>query len=625
MNYYDLLKGTIKEYFINKDDETSRKKIISLFYLFNDDIDKSLALQLIINNLKDTSLFIVLFKDILKYRKIFNEEDKFFDALSKTDAVPCLLNKYKKYIKLFDKEKLSLKELEDLDLLMYYLDILKSLALNDNLRAPMKKDKPYVKTKIVKRLKNLDLKFNKLLEKINIEDIDDYQGILFHIRQIKSDTDFTFSTNDKKFIKYYLETTNFNKEQLYKNSIITYIMSSSKSILFIKEMQELIKSKYQNYFEEIRLEQLSLINKVNQFELSSINRYCYNAILTDEVININLANILIRKHLLCETTLTKATLTNCLKSIMAEYTETFNISKTALIIYKKEELGKVNGYNNDIDKTIGINESLLDDFVQLSKVNVLNTIFHELTHAYQANRIGNYNDYLIRKEMLISNYHKCFYHKNYYRIYYEIDARSNGTVETLRYLKQIAPEVANEYEVLYIKQTEIENANLKMAKIKKSPYKKNYGIDSVDNIFEELVKKHPQIIRRNEFFKLEFNIDGSKKSLKEMLENYPNLKQNEKFILKEVLKSRSLIMSHKEILMEIEESIEIDNEISWYYVELLVNRYYLKLDETLLADFIYRHYNDLKYQNIVIMFKEALEKRKNQIPNQGLENTPKTR
>ena len=113
MNYYDLLKGTIKEYFINKDDETSRKKIISLFYLFNDDIDKSLALQLIINNLKDTSLFIVLFKDILKYRKIFNEEDKFFDALSKTDAVPCLLNKYKKYIKLFDKEKLSLKELED--------------------------------------------------------------------------------------------------------------------------------------------------------------------------------------------------------------------------------------------------------------------------------------------------------------------------------------------------------------------------------------------------------------------------------------------------------------------------------------------------------------------------------
>lgn len=604
------IENTIDEYLKTKN-ISYKALILEKYNLSKNDIDKAQNFKIIVNKLKKTNLLTTLLPELLTSK--FDEIDFLCKAIRETNLVSYLLNNYKKVEELLRHNEISIDEFSYSDSYMNSISLLREITLESG---------SYITkySKQRKKLSHLDLHYNLLFKHyINHENLYEQcstDGLIYGFNHLINNIDSNLKTNEKDLVRMHLMNYQPNtKDQFINNNLIKYIMSSNEINPFIKQMQNFIRSKYSDYLNKIKLEQKFLHSKINKnnINLDVLTRYCMNANITGEILDINLSNTLIKKHLQGEIKLNRHIFIGALRSICNEYLKTNGLANYSFLVKKSNNMNRdVGGYCSWYNRTIVLNDDYIEAFLFDNNIGVFSTLFHELTHTTHLNRMNDYNDYEMRKEMMITNYYPKYYEENYDFEYIEIDARSKGLIEAIRYLKQLDSNIGLKYEQTVIKEIERENQilNLNIADYKNSPYERYKDEETIDEIFEKLIKKHPKIIRKNKIFRLEYDWSGTKKSLKSKCMEYNSLNENEKKIQKKLLKNNfscSLIRN----LQEIEKIIDIQSELVNFYIKLFIDTIVEKnikgkyVDEVFI-DFIIKHDDDIRYQNIIGILKRQL-------------------
>lgn len=183
---------------------------------------------------------------------------------------------------------------------------------------------------------------------------------------------------------------------------------------------------------------------------------------------------------------------------------------------------------DDEEHTIYIDEISLTRFVKLfsssydpcKACDVFRVIFHEMTHAIQFHdfvyNMDNYALYEQFKDHIISAKSSKYYEENYRKLGIELDARIKSYRMTIKFLADINEQIAYELQNKFLAD-EKKEALLLEEKIRRSPFNANQTID-VDEIFDLFIKGNTQILESFPVFRLEYHMDGQKKTVSEMFE-----------------------------------------------------------------------------------------------------------
>lgn len=152
-------------------------------------------------------------------------------------------------------------------------------------------------------------------------------------------------------------------------------------------------------------------------------------------------------------------------------------------------------------------------------------IFHEIRHQMmnvsEKNSEYNHLSYMILKEEIISELDMFFYDKNYDNLYTEIDAELFAYDSTLNFLETIA---INKLNTNYIAILEClrkyRNKIFESFNNGKSKIIKGQKIEDIEKYFDDVVKEVPNLINNYPILRVEYNDDGTRKSLKRILEDY---------------------------------------------------------------------------------------------------------
>lgn len=192
------------------------------------------------------------------------------------------------------------------------------------------------------------------------------------------------------------------------------------------------------------------------------------------------------------------------------------------------------GYYQTYPNCIWIDGNLIDNFInstELSdKAKLFRTMFHEMHHAVQSHNIDNGNiDYLAYnfiKESIIEHYDKNFYSTNYISIYMESDARKEEILGSLEFLKGLNPEfvkaIRDEAKQDYINETYYHT--IYKDSEKKIEIGKNGTQINISDYVGLLIQNNPQILTENPILSMEYNPNGSQKSIETLLEDFKHQK-----------------------------------------------------------------------------------------------------
>lgn len=315
----------------------------------------------------------------------------------------------------------------------------------------------------------------------------------------------------KKLINKY-----FNKESCY-NSLFINIYQSVKSGNFYtseetKEILNLFQSKGSNKYYEIP----------DNFDLSSnIQRKnkSINAYLKGEIIDINLSKSLIKDQFLGKLNLGKFSTKAIVQSIIISYLKSMNIDIKGVYFYNDEKNAGISDNNN---KIIYINNKLIDDFCDnkkplLERIKLFTTCFHEMSHFIQNDSISNgkfsNNYYSLLKEKIIFEADESFYENNYSKLVTEIDADLSSYKKTVKFFECIDESLAIEIQK-EIKNLYIETLNFCKGEIENKKYigSENFSLN-MDDIISLIISKDISLLKKYPILEIEYNLDGSKKSL----------------------------------------------------------------------------------------------------------------
>lgn len=606
------IESLISNYLKDKNNHNYKSLFVNEFKNLKSDEEKVTNLKLILEKLKKTYIFTLIMPELLQTK--FDEQDNLKKIIHDYNLVDYYLKNYQQIKKMVFKKYINEIEFSYIDSYMHVITIFKQMCDKGSYIT--------VNSKQLSKLVNLDLDFNQLFRHYyNNQSLTNItsSGFAYYFNKIINNVDDILSSNEKDLINFYLNNINItSKEILSNNVLIKFIMNSNSKNKFIKEMQSLIKEKHSTLFNQIDAsqEQLKMKLKTSNYNLNDINLFSKNAILSNDIMNINLAHTLIKDHLEGKIILNENIITNAIKSIGMDYLRCNGIYNYAFLIKKNHQMSdSCLGYHSKIHRIIVLNSQLIDNFIKNKDIKLFDTLFHELSHACEINKLDGYNDYRMQKEIIIENYYPTYYDKSYKYQYTEISARSKGAIETFRYISRLVPSLTKKYIEEYKKQVEDENINLNKRKTlyKPSPnyiYKKD---EHIDDIFIKLVKKNPKIIRRNPIFKLEFDYKGNKKSLVEMCNIYDKLTIKEKDIFSSILKTRLQgDFSHK--LSELESAIDIKNaNARTLYVNMILEEiltsFYIQCYKDEISSFILKHKDNLKYKIIIEEFNKRIEER----------------
>lgn len=236
-----------------------------------------------------------------------------------------------------------------------------------------------------------------------------------------------------------------------------------------------------------------------------------------------------------KTPLAKPTLQACVKSIISSTLASKGIDINNQVFFG-EGHGHNLGYFDSTHDCIWIDDGLLEKFInspELSrKAELFNTMFHEMHHAVQHDNIKkgkiNFLTYNFIKEDIIREYDENFYNENYQSIYSETDARKEEIIGTLEFLNGLNPQfveaVKSSYEQTYI--SESENHSISQDANKKLSIGKNGTNIDISDYIGYLIQSNPQILVDNPILSLEYNQDGTPKSLDTLLQEFEQKKSS---------------------------------------------------------------------------------------------------
>lgn len=203
------------------------------------------------------------------------------------------------------------------------------------------------------------------------------------------------------------------------------------------------------------------------------------------------------------------------------------------------------------DKIIYLNENIISSN---SCAKALNTVFHECHHAvqfkdFESGSVFSYNEYLMQKDLILSEFNSKYYSSNYWNVFCEIDAREVGARKTVAYCRE-----------LNLVPSTIEKSNPKFAsdllKMQNDSKSESMHYNSAENkihegsylnlnlIFDPIIQRHPELLKEHPILNLEYREDGSRKSLSEILDNYHSEYQD---IYKNIFKRASMFYAESEI------------------------------------------------------------------------------
>ena len=182
-------------------------------------------------------------------------------------------------------------------------------------------------------------------------------------------------------------------------------------------------------------------------------------------------------------------------------------------------------YQNNVDNVSAFHDSSLDartkglasfSFLALKDINLSLVYFHEATHVIQFSNIRNdcnyigYNYLLLKDVILKDELGERIYNRNHNRFLFEIDADYYGENEYYRLLEQINGEVDEEkFEI-------IEEKKCKKIMSATQLNIDGYYYDKYE-IFDDILESKPELLIKYPVLQIEYNKNGSKKEICEIL------------------------------------------------------------------------------------------------------------
>lgn len=209
------------------------------------------------------------------------------------------------------------------------------------------------------------------------------------------------------------------------------------------------------------------------------------------------------------------------------------INQENYVYFIREDIGLKRAIGKHIaDTCIYFKKSKLIDLIKYSSLSIISNVFHENTHASQnydikVSKYSSYYKYLMIKEDVIKNYDCNFYNVNYSNMFEEVEARLIAAKKTGQLLEKICPDTAVELALHDIKDTILfetrEDVEIEMQNYEKSMYKIDtssyYRIDKIEDIFDKIIAKNPEYLEKYPGLNIEYNSDGSLKTIRDMLPN----------------------------------------------------------------------------------------------------------
>ncbi len=248
-------------------------------------------------------------------------------------------------------------------------------------------------------------------------------------------------------------------------------------------------------------------------------------------IPLELAKNLLNDDLSKKISIDKETLQACIQGVVCN-----TLLDKGVDIQNKVFFGKsddANGYDDAFNKSIWLNDSLLEAYLNsqtlIKKTRIFQTMFHEMRHTIQEDDMDkgkmDYLTYNFIKEKIIEDYDKDYYSENYTNFFMESDARKEQIIGALGFLNEMNPNfvkvIKDQMEDNYI--SERENHTIYGDSKKKISIGKDNFID-VSNYVGMLIQNNPIILTNNPILNIEYNPNGSKKSIEEMINNFEEQK-----------------------------------------------------------------------------------------------------
>lgn len=310
----------------------------------------------------------------------------------------------------------------------------------------------------------------------------------------------------------------YNSKSCY-NSVFMNIYQLVKSKIFYNEIEE------RNILEAFKNKNSNLYYERNEkFDLNNIvglRNKSINSFLKGEIIDFSLALTLLKANIQGNIELGLYSTKAVIQSIVVNYLFSIGISVNGVFFFNNDKIGATTDFNNNI---IYINNKLVNDFCNnkkslLDRIEIFISVFHEITHIVQNNNIKNgifdENYYTNLKESIIFSQDDGFYDNNYDKLVLEIDANVSSYKKTVKFFEKIdesfALKIQKEIMILYkniLKECNscdniiIAGNNLKL---------------NMDDIFSIIIKNNPLILKDYSILELEYNFDGSKKSILDSL------------------------------------------------------------------------------------------------------------
>ena len=284
-----------------------------------------------------------------------------------------------------------------------------------------------------------------------------------------------------------------------------------------------------------------IIDEKVTFEKNDSNVTTYKKILqayfSGQVIPVDVSTSILNQLMIkpeCQDTeLNKKILEACVQSVISN-----QLAEKGIDIGNKVFFGngynKLGGYYQRTYKYIWVNENTISKFIDSNKftdkAKLFKTMFHEMRHAEQFYKMDKGNiDYLTYnfiKEDVIGYYDENFYDNNYISMYIEADARKEGILGSLEFLKNLDTkfirEISSQAEEEYLEESVC--YTIYRDSDKKMPIGRDSTKIDISDYVGRLIQSNPQILIKNPILTIEYNADGSRKNIETLIQDFEQRK-----------------------------------------------------------------------------------------------------